>query len=103
MRVGPDRANARVRTPLGRICMHIVTWVCVLASMGGCAAMQMNADTKCSEFMKASKSARDDTVTRVAAERGNGVVTTPLGRPNVEYLCAQQPDWTLGHVIDLSK
>lgn len=63
----------------------------------------IDANTTCREFMQQSASVRDDAVTRIGAERGNSMVVTPLGRPNVEFLCAQAPDWTLGQVIDKSR
>ncbi len=90
------------RTPKGREIAAGLLLAAVTLGTAGCGN-QITADTTCKEFMQQSASVRDDAVNRVGAERGNSMAVTPLGRPNVEYLCAQQPDWTLGHVIDLSK
>lgn len=86
---------------------RITASLCVAALaftvLGGCTSRTVTQDTPCSEFMKLSESQRNDAVIRIASELGNPDVTTPLGRPNVEYVCAQAPKMTLGRVIEASR
>lgn len=67
--------------------------------LGGCGAGQMNADTTCREFLQAPLDEQNAAVARVADEVGAQDAVTPLGRPNVDYLCAQDQDMTLGEAV----
>lgn len=86
---------------------RLVVGLCLAAiacsTLAGCAGKSVTKDTLCSDFMKLSQTQRDDAVVRIASELGNPDVVTPLGRPNVEYVCAQAPNMTLGQVIDASR
>lgn len=76
-----------------------------LVALSACssAGALVSANTLCSDFMKLSANERDDAVNRLAVELNNPDVVTPVGRPNVEYMCAQTPSMTIGQVIQGSR
>ena len=75
--------------------------IAVLAVLGiGCGNSSLNADTSCSDFLAASPTEQDEAVNRIAGELAAGNAVTPLGRPNVNYICANNPDETLGEAIE---
>jgi len=62
----------------------------------------MGANTTCKDFLAASQADRDVVVLRLAADLHNPGVTSPLGRPDVEFNCAEKPDRLLGDVVRTS-
>lgn len=90
------------KTPRAFMPAALAAVLCLSAGCAGTPAIP-DANTPCSEFMKLDQSTRDQAVNTVATQLGNPDAVTPLGRPNVEYLCAQDPSLTLGKVIDLSR
>jgi hypothetical protein len=72
----------------------------LLASMllTGCAK-HLSANSSCRDFLNASASEQDSAVNKIAADLHAGNAVTPLGRPNISYLCANAPDMTLGTAI----
>lgn len=83
------------------VCFAALASASVIA---GCSfTPAVTKDTLCSDFVRLTDQQRNDAVTRLAVELHNPDVTTPLGRPNVEYVCAQAPSMTVGQVIDSSR
>jgi len=79
--------------------MLAVAGLCAAAvPMAGCGA-QLDANTSCSTFLKAPRSAQDAAVSSVASDLRAGNAVTPLGRPNIDYICANAPDKTLGDAV----
>lgn len=70
--------------------------------LSGCRAAEMNADTPCREFLQAPLDEQNAAVARVADELGAEDAVTPLGRPNIDYLCSQNQDMTLGEAVRLT-
>jgi hypothetical protein len=67
---------------------------------GGCGAgEEMNADTTCRDFLQASYEDQNAAIARVADELGTENSLTPLGRPNIDYLCTGDQDRTLGEAV----
>lgn len=62
----------------------------------------MNADTSCREFLQATPQDQNAAVARVADELGAKDALTPLGRPNIDYVCAGDQDRTLGEAVRLT-
>lgn len=62
----------------------------------------MDAQTTCRDFMQAAPADQDAAVDQVASEAGAANAVTPLGRPNVDYLCTQDPEMTLGEAVELT-
>jgi hypothetical protein len=67
-------------------------------SMAGCGT-KLDQTTSCSTFLNASQQQQDDGVSSVASELQAGNAVTPLGRPNINYICAHHPDMTLGDAV----
>lgn len=66
----------------------------------GCSLTEeMNADTRCREFLQAPAEEQNAAVARVSDELGTRNGLTPLGRPNINYLCSRDQDRTLGEVV----
>ncbi|HET6505853.1 MAG TPA: hypothetical protein VFG42_03620 [Baekduia sp.] len=66
--------------------------------LAGCGT-KLNADTSCESFLKAGQQQQDEGVSSVAADLHAGNAVTPLGRPNINYICANHPDMTLGDAV----
>lgn len=82
----------------------ILLGCCLLLAGGlaGCdkAAAGMNADTTCRDFLQATRDDQNAAIARVADEVGARDALTPLGRPNIDYLCSQDQDLTLGDAVE---
>ena len=72
--------------------------VITLAGCGG-GGGRLDARSSCRDFMDASSEDQDRAVSRLAVEFRAPDAVTPLGRPNVDYLCAANPDRTLGDAV----
>jgi hypothetical protein len=63
---------------------------------------EMDADTECREFLQAAREEQDAAIARIADEIGARDALTPLGRPNIDYLCSRDQDRTLGEAVELT-
>ena len=70
-----------------------------IAGLAGCGS-DLSADTSCQDFLNAPLDEQDQAVSSIAADVGAAEAVTPLGRPNVSYICANNPDETLGEAIE---
>lgn len=70
------------------------------ALMGCAATEQIGADTSCREFLQADSEEQNSALARVADEKGAKNTLTPLGRPNINYLCSRDQDRTVGEVVE---
>lgn len=71
----------------------------VLPVVTGCGTEDMNANTKCRDFLQATTDEQNAAIARVADSLGATDALTPLGRPNINYLCSQDQDRTLGDAV----
>ncbi|HMS71741.1 MAG TPA: hypothetical protein PKB03_01785 [Baekduia sp.] len=62
----------------------------------------MNADTTCRDFLQASADEQNKAIAQVADELGTQNALTPLGRPNIDYLCSNDQDRTLGQAVKMT-
>lgn len=69
----------------------------VLSGCTGAAAM--DADTSCRDFLQAAGDDQNSAIARIADDIGARNALTPLGRPNIDYLCSNNQDRTLGEVV----
>lgn len=76
-----------------------VALVAALAVMSGGCGSQLSADSTCKDFLHASQPEQDDAVSKVASDMHAANAVTPLGRPNINYICANHPDSTLGDAV----
>jgi hypothetical protein len=72
----------------------------LLSLMGlvGCGK-ELTASSTCSDFLSTSPQDQDAAVRKVAARYHAGNALTPVGRPNIDYLCGNHPKMTLGTAI----
>ncbi len=84
----------RVGTALGVV-------VAVTVALSGCGE-EMNADTTCRDFLQASADEQNKAIAQVADELGTQNALTPLGRPNIDYLCSNDQDRTLGQAVKMT-
>lgn len=71
----------------------------LLAGLTACGS-GLTADSSCKDFLNAPIEDQDEAVSSIAADVGAGNAVTPLGRPNIDYICANNPDETLGEAIE---
>jgi hypothetical protein len=64
----------------------------------GCGK-QLTATSTCSDLLAMSPQDQDAAIRKIAAQYHAGNALTPLGRPNIEYLCGKHPKMTLGTAI----
>lgn len=70
----------------------------VIIAVSGCGN-SLDASSSCKDFLNASRQDQDAAVNKVASDKRAGSAVTPLGRPNINYLCANSPDMTLGDAV----
>ncbi|HEX2419539.1 MAG TPA: hypothetical protein VHJ83_15675 [Micromonosporaceae bacterium] len=63
---------------------------------------EMTASTSCREFLQQPRNVQDAAIARISDELGTREAMTPLGRPNIDYLCSQDQDLTLGEAIRMT-
>lgn len=71
-----------------------------LTALTSCGGAGLSADSSCKDFLNASVEDQDQAVSSIAGDLEAANAVTPLGRPNVNYLCANDPDKTLGEAIE---
>lgn len=79
------------------------TTASAMLMLAGCSATDsMNADTACRDFLQATVQDQNAALAQVADELGARDALTPLGRPNIDYLCSRDQDRTLGEVVEMT-
>jgi len=77
--------------------------VAVLACVGllaGCGKKAgLTSSSSCKDFLNASPTDQVSAIDKIAAQEHAPNSTTPLGQPNIGYLCAGDPNMTLGEAI----
>lgn len=96
MPITPRSVSARRLVPL-TIVLTAAVWM-----VGGCGGPSLTAASSCRDFMNASAQDQDEAVNRIATDEHAPNATSPLGRPNIAYLCAGDPSMTLGSAISHS-
>jgi hypothetical protein len=72
------------------------------AGLIGCSH-SLTAQSSCKDFLNASQSDQIQAIDKIAAQEDAPDATTPLGMPNISYLCAGSPNQTLGWAIAQSR
>lgn len=73
--------------------------VLTMSTLTACGS-QLTQDSSCKDYLNASAVDQDEAVSRIAGELNAPNSVTPLGRPNIDYQCANDPDMTLGEAIE---
>jgi hypothetical protein len=73
--------------------------IALAGAIAGCGASSLTANSSCGDFLNASREAQDEAVSRLAGELHAPEADTPLGRPNVNYICANNATETLGRAV----
>jgi hypothetical protein len=84
----------RSRTPVLLTCLALAGPI-----LSGCGGSGLSASSSCQDFLSASTQDQDAAVSKLAGELHAPDAVTPLGRPNVNYLCANEPNMTLGDAV----
>jgi hypothetical protein len=81
----------------------IIVLLCFLIlGLTSCSG-SLSASSSCKDFLNASQSAQVQAIDKIAAAENAPDATTPLGMPNVSYLCAGNPSQTLGWAVGQSR
>lgn len=118
---GPSRASTKrtlqrllALTKAGRCCfidampsrgVSPFRLLSLLASAGGiivlagCGNSTLGSKSSCKDFLYASQEDQDRAVSRLAVDLRAPDAVTPLGRPNVNYFCADNPQKRLGEAV----
>jgi hypothetical protein len=70
--------------------------------LAGCSH-SLTAQSSCKDFLNASQSDQIQAIDKIAAQEDAPDATTPLGMPNISYLCTGSPNQTLGWAIEQSR
>jgi hypothetical protein len=79
--------------------------IAALSTAGFCVVLlagcgnHLTASSSCKDFNNASPQDQEAAVNKIAGQLHAGNAVTPLGRPNVSYICANSPSTTLGDAI----
>ena len=69
------------------------------ALIAGCGGSGLGTNSSCQDFLNASPQDQDQAVSQLAVQLHAPDAVTPLGRPNIDYLCTNEPNNTLGWAI----
>jgi len=83
---------------VSRVIAGLSTAATCAVLLAGCSN-GLSASSSCKDFNNASAQEQDSAVSKIAGELRAGNAVTPLGRPNVSYICANSPTTTLGDAI----
>jgi hypothetical protein len=75
---------------------------CLSITLAGCSA-SLTAQSSCKDFLNASQSDQVTAIDKIAPQEDAPDATTPLGMPNVSYLCSGDPSQTLGWAIQQTR
>lgn len=70
--------------------------------VAGCGGSGLTANSSCRDFMNAAPQDQDAAVSSLAGQLHAPSADTPLGRPNVNYLCSDNPTMSLGDAVSHS-
>jgi hypothetical protein len=90
--------NARLFA-IGRQLAVVASICCLGVAAAGCSHGGLTANSSCQDFLNASPSDQVQAIDSIASQEDAPDATTPLGMPNVSYMCAQAPSETLGWAV----
>ena len=79
-----------------------ITYIALVGFLGlglTSCSNSLSASSSCKDFLNASQSEQVSAIDKIAAQENAPNATTPLGMPNISYLCAGDPSQTLGWAI----
>lgn len=79
----------------------VVATICTVAlaiPLVGCG-QTLTAESPCSDYSTFNRDDQNAAVSKIAAELRAPNAVTPLGRPNIDYLCTNNQSMTLGEAI----
>lgn len=80
------------------LCLPLLVGVGFLAL--GCGGSGLTASSSCADFMGASLEDQMEAISKLSSEFETPETATPLGAPNVSYVCAQEPEETLAEYFE---
>jgi hypothetical protein len=93
---GPGRPGRR------RLLAAVAAAGFLAVALAGCSAW-LTAKSSCHDFLNASPSDQAQASDKIAAQENAPDATTPLGMPNVSYLCAGAPQQALGWAVQQTR
>ena len=66
---------------------------------GGCGTSSLDENSSCRDFLQADRAEQDKAVARVAEKLNVKGVQSPLARPNIDYICGNEPNASLGGAV----
>jgi hypothetical protein len=103
---GPRNSTApesgRRRPGRRRLLAAITSAGFLAVALAGCSA-SLTAKSSCQDFLNASPSDQAQAIDKIAPQENAPDATTPLGMPNVSYLCAGAPQQTLGWAVQQTR
>jgi hypothetical protein len=79
-----------------------IVGVAALTALVGCGGSSLDQNSSCHDFLQASENDRNAAAARVAEQLHVTGVESPLTRPNVEFICGDNPNETLGDAVSHS-
>lgn len=87
------------RSPVAMLGVALLSASALLAGCGN----GLTAQSSCKDFMAAGIDEQNTAIAQIAVDEHSPDAVTPLGRPNIDYLCAQDGSMTLGRAVALTK
>lgn len=73
--------------------------VAVATVLLGCGGGGLSASSSCEDFLSAAPEDQEQTISKLSSQFDTPELTTPLGEPNVAYVCSSSPEMTLEEVF----
>lgn len=70
-----------------------------MAAITGCGGSSLDQNSSCRDFLKASQDDQNAAVAKAAEQRHVSNVQSPLVRPNVDFICGNNSDQSLGDAV----
>jgi hypothetical protein len=80
----------------------LVPTVAVAVMFLGCGGGGLSASSSCGDFLAASPEDQTQTISQLSSQFDTPELTTPLGEPNVAYVCSSSPEMSLEEVFQRS-
>lgn len=80
----------------------LVPTVAMAIMFMGCGGGGLSASSSCEDFLSASPEDQEQTISKLSSQFETPELTTPLGEPNVAYVCSSSPEMSLEEVFQRS-
>lgn len=79
--------------------LALTSMVAIAIVFSGCGGGGLEASSSCEDFLASAPEDQAQTISKLSSQFDTPELTTPLGEPNVAYVCSSSPEMTLEEVF----